>query len=150
MVAYGSQEIAVEADRWVNLGGNLFWDLDNDDLYDVNEGVGGTNVSITDNMTGETVIVVSNDAGTWSEFVQVKRNFTISAEKDGFGSNTTYVEIDIDTVSTDIEMTAASVSVSGVVEILPAERWNEISSSTSIVLYPVFLRALLFLCCLFQ
>ena len=132
----GSQEIAVEADRWVNLGGNLFWDLDNDDLYDVNEGVGGTNVSITDNMTGETVIVVSNDAGTWSEFVQVKRNFTISAEKDGFGSNITYIEIDIDTVSTDIEMTAASVSVSGVVEILPAERWNEISSSTSIVLYP--------------
>ena len=132
----GSQEISVEAERWVNLGGNLFWDLDNDDLYDINEGVGGTNVSITDNMTGETVVVVSNDAGSWSEFVRVKRNFTISAEKDGFSSNQEFIEIVIDTVSRDIEMSAATVSVSGIVDILPAERWDEISSSTSITLYP--------------
>ena len=132
----GSEEISVEAERWVNLGGNLFWDLDNDDLYDINEGVDGTNVSITDNMTGETVVVVSNDAGSWSEFVRVKRNFTISAEKDGFSSNQEFIEIIIDTVSRDIEMTAAMVSVSGFVEILPAERWDEISSSTSITLYP--------------
>ncbi|MDP6857247.1 MAG: NEW3 domain-containing protein, partial [Candidatus Thalassarchaeaceae archaeon] len=132
----GSQEISVEAERWVNLGGNLFWDLDNDDLYDINEGVGGTNVSITDNMTGETVVVVSNDAGSWSEFVRVKRNFTISAEKDGFSSNQEFIEIVIDTVSRDIEMSAATVSVSGIVDVLPAERWDEISSSTSITLYP--------------
>ena len=132
----GSEEISVEAERWVNLGGNLFWDLNSDDMYDSNEGVGGTNVTITDNSTGESVVVVSNEQGTWSEFVQVQRNFTISAAKEGFSSNQEFVEIDIDTVSIDLEMTAALVSVSGLVDILPAERWDEISSSTSIVLYP--------------
>ena len=68
--------------------------------------------------------------------MQVQRNFTISAAKEGFSSNQEFVEIDIDTVSIDLEMTAALVSVSGLVDILPAERWDEISSSTSIVLYP--------------
>ena len=90
----GSEEISVEAERWVNLGGNLFWDLDSDDMYDSNEGVGGTNVTITDNSTGESVVVVSNEQGTWSEFVQVQRNFTISAAKEGFSSNQEFVEID--------------------------------------------------------
>ena len=65
----GSEEIAVEADRWLQIGGNLFWDLDNDDQYDATEGVSGVNVTLTSNQTGTVWDAVSNLDGTWSLFV---------------------------------------------------------------------------------
>ena len=65
----GSEEIAVEADRWLQIGGNLFWDVDNDDQYDATEGVSGVNVTLTSNQAGTVWDAVSNLDGTWSLFV---------------------------------------------------------------------------------
>ena len=132
----GSEEIAVEADRWLQIGGNLFWDLDNDDQYDATEGVSGVNVTLTSNQTGTVWDAVSNLDGTWSLFVPAQENFTVTFEKPGFAAEEQYFVIDTIPVSTDHEMDAGEVEVSGIVDILPASRWNDIAENTEITLYP--------------
>ncbi|DAC27917.1 MAG TPA: hypothetical protein HA330_00320, partial [Candidatus Thalassarchaeaceae archaeon] len=132
----GSEEIGVEANRWLQIGGNLFWDLDNDDEYDATEGVSDVNVTLTSNQTGTVWDTVSNMDGTWSLFVPAQMNFTVTFDKPGFAADDQYFVIDTIPVSTDHEMDAGEVQVSGIVDILPSSRWDEIAADTEIILYP--------------
>ena len=120
----------------VEIGGKAYWDTDEDDIADANEGVEGATVTI---QGGSIDTVVETDStGVWRMYVPILENYTITVEKDGFGvvsyddnSTGTYV-VDNEPVSQDIEMSAAEVTVTGTItDVLDASRLD----GASITLY---------------
>ena len=81
------------ADHDVEIGGRLYWDLDNDDTPDANEGVEGVLMNVT-SLDGTTFIsnVTSDENGVWQLFVPVRTSYVVEGSKLGFA--------DVATIST--------------------------------------------------
>jgi len=124
------------AELEVEIGGKAYWDTDEDDIADANEGVEGATVTI---QGGSIDTVVETDStGVWRMYVPILENYTITVEKDGFGvvsyddNNTGTYVVDNEPVSQDIEMSAAEVTVTGTItDVLDASRLD----GASITLY---------------
>ena len=120
----------------VEIGGKAYWDTDENDIADANEGVEGANVTI---QGGSIDTVVTTDAsGVWRIYVPILENYTVTVAKDGFGvatyddNNTGTYIVDNAPVSQDIEMSAAEVTVTGsITDVLDASRLD----GASITLY---------------
>ena len=111
----------------VEIGGKAYWDTNEDDIADGNEGVEGADVTI---QGGSIDTVVTTDAeGVWRMYVPILENYTVTVAKDGFGvvsyddNNTGTYVVDNEPLSQDIEMSAAEVTVSGsITDVLDASR----------------------------
>jgi len=130
--SFGVQYAALE----VEIGGKAYWDTDEDDIADGNEGVEGAEVTI---QGGSIDTVVTTDAdGVWRIYVPILENYTVTVSKDGFGvvsyddnNSGTYI-VENEPVSQDIEMSAAEVTVTGsITDVLDASRLD----GASITLY---------------
>ena len=126
----------VYADLEVEIGGKAFWDVDEDDIGDANEGVEGANVTIQGGSID--TIIQTNENGVWSLYVPILENYTVSIAKDGFGvvdyddNNSGFYVVGGEPLSQDIEMAAAQVTITGsVTDILDSSRLD----GASIVLY---------------
>ena len=116
----------------VEIGGKAYWDTDEDDIADANEGVEGATVTI---QGGSIDTVVETDStGVWRLYVPILENYAITVEKDGFGvvsyddNNTGTYVVDNEPVSQDIEMSAAEVTVTGsITDVLDASRLEDAS-----------------------
>ncbi len=126
----------VYAELEVEIGGKAYWDTDEDDIADGNEGVEGAEVTI---QGGSIDTVVTTDAdGVWRIYVPILENYAVTVAKDGFGvvsyddnNSGTYI-VDNEPVSQDIEMSAAEVTVTGsITDVLDASRLD----GASITLY---------------
>ena len=106
----------IYADLEVEIGGKAFWDIDEDDIGDANEGVEGADVTIQGGSID--TVIQTDDNGVWSLYVPILENYTISVAKDGFGvvdyddNNSGFYMVGGETLSQDIEMAAAQVTVS--------------------------------------
>jgi asparagine N-glycosylation enzyme membrane subunit Stt3 len=124
----------------VEIGGKVFWDLDDDNIPDGTEGVANTTVSIIGmNNTEIDTNVTTDEFGVWTLFVPIQDEYQVSVSKEGFStevynvSNLSAYPVYSQPESYDIEMTAGNVSVSGnVTDIIDASRLN----GSSVVLYP--------------
>ncbi|MGB1793045.1 MAG: hypothetical protein ACPHMS_04085, partial [Candidatus Poseidoniaceae archaeon] len=111
----------------VEIGGKAYWDTNEDDIADGNEGVEGADVTI---QGGSIDTVVTTDSeGVWRIYVPILENYTVTVAKDGFGvvsyddNNTGTYVVDNEPLSQDIEMSAAEVTVSGsITDVLDASR----------------------------
>ncbi len=111
----------------VEIGGKAYWDTNEDDIADGNEGVEGADVTI---QGGSIDTVVTTDSeGVWRMYVPILENYTVTVAKDGFGvvsyddNNTGTYVVDNEPLSQDIEMSAAEVTVSGsITDVLDASR----------------------------
>ena len=120
----------------VEIGGKVYWDTDEDDVPDIDEGVEGANVVIQGGTVDTTVS--TDPAGVWRMYVPILENYAITVSKDGFGSVSyddndtgTYI-VENEPVSQDIEMSAAEVTVTGTItDVLDASRLD----GASITLY---------------
>ena len=131
----------VYADLEVEIGGKVYWDLDNDSLPGANEGLPGMNVTVEGaNYTDFSTTISTDEDGVWRAFVPIRDVYNVTVEKEGF--DTVYYETENESgyavydspESTDIEITAGSVAVSGTVtDQVDASRLD----GASIVLYPV-------------
>ena len=126
----------IHADLEVEIGGKVYWDTDEDEVPDINEGVEGANVIIQGG--GLDTNVSTNPAGVWRIYVPILESYTVTVSKDGFGvvsyddNNTGTYIVENEPVSQDITMTAAEVTVTGTVtDVLDASRLD----SASITLY---------------
>jgi hypothetical protein len=126
----------VYADLEVEIGGKAFWDVDEDDIGDGNEGVESADVTIQGGSID--TIIQTDENGVWRLYVPILENYTVSIEKDGFGvvnyddNNTGFYVVEGEPLSQDIEMAAAQVTITGTVtDILDSARLD----GASIVLY---------------
>ena len=117
----------IYTDLEVEIGGKAFWDVDEDDIGDANEGVEGANVTIQGGSID--TIIQTNENGVWSLYVPILENYTVSIAKDGFGvvayddNNSGFYVVEGEPVSQDIEMAAAQVTITGnVSDILDSAR----------------------------
>ena len=110
------------ADHDVEIGGRLYWDLDNDDTPDANEGVEGVLVNVT-SLDGTTFVsnVTSDENGVWQLFVPVRTSYVVEGSKLGFADvaydldgNGLYVVND-SAMSEDLEVSVGLVDVSGAI-----------------------------------
>jgi asparagine N-glycosylation enzyme membrane subunit Stt3 len=123
-------------EHWVTLGGNLFWDLDDDGEYDEGEGVEGANISVSGGGLPEVVNLTSSEFGTWQLFVPVLANYTIEATRLGFAPVNTTIVIAETSNSTDLELLAGNVTVTGLIDYVQMEVWDEISAGVVLQLVP--------------
>ena len=129
-----SENFTVE--HHVTLGGNLFWDLDSDDLYDFNEGVEGANVTVSGGGLSEQVNLTSSELGTWSLFVPSNNNYTVEATQIGFGTVSILAEVSTTSNSTDIELIAGNVSINGTIDYIQMQLWDDFSDDVVLTLMP--------------
>ena len=126
----------VYAELVVEIGGKAYWDTDEDDIADANEGVEGADVTI---QGGSIDTIVTTDAsGVWRIYVPILEDYSVTVAKDGFGvvsydvNNTGTYVVENEPVSQDIEMSAAEVTVTGsITDVLDASRLD----GASITLY---------------
>ena len=128
------------AELEVEIGGKIYWDLDNNSLPGSSEGIPEMNVTIQGtNNSAFSSEVQSDEEGVWRAFVPIRDVYNVSVTKDGF--ETVYYETDntsgymvLDSPdSKDIEVSAGSVQVTGsVTDQIDANRLE----GASIVLYP--------------
>jgi len=124
----------------VEIGGKVFWDLDDDNLPDGTEGVANTTVTILGMNNSEiNTNVTTDEFGVWALFVPIQDEYQVSVSKEGFStkvynvSNTSAYPVYSEPESYDIELTAGNVTVSGnVTDIIDASRLN----GSTVVLYP--------------
>ena len=125
----------------VEIGGKVYWDLDNNSLPSSGEGLPGMNVTVVGSNNSEFSTTVStDDEGVWRVFVPIRDVYNVTVEKEGF--ETVYYEtanqsgytVHDSPDSTDIEVTAGLVDAEGTVtDQLDADRLV----GATIVLYPV-------------
>jgi len=137
----GTLEIGtIYADLVVEIGGKVFWDLNEDDAASLFEGVPDVNVTIMgSNNTVINETIITDSEGVWSLFVPLRDIYSVSIDKEGFASET--YDIDqtggfpvYDTMASyDLEMNAGNVSVSG--NVTDIQGSNRLTDAT-ITLYP--------------
>jgi asparagine N-glycosylation enzyme membrane subunit Stt3 len=106
----------------VEIGGRLYWDLDDDNTPDADEGVSGVLMNIT-SLDGTTFVsnVTSDDDGVWQLYVPVRTSYVVEGSKEGFADiaydldgNGSYVVND-SAMSEDLQVSVGLVDVSGAV-----------------------------------
>tara|TARA_B100000700_G_scaffold65285_1_gene72120 strand:- start:45677 stop:55171 length:9495 start_codon:yes stop_codon:yes gene_type:complete len=95
----------------VELSGNVFWDLNDDDDSDVGEGVSEVAIHMTSDDYGE-YHLVTDGAGDWSIYVPLDSYWDVTATTLGFSEENRTISVSSPN-SVDIELTAGSVGVSG-------------------------------------
>jgi len=132
---WANDNLTLEANRFVTVGGNLFWDLDGDGGWDFNEGIEDATVELTgENFTS--VNMTTTQYGTWTHFVPVNANYTVMANKTGFSPETVIYQVGAVSNSTDMMLLAGNVSVQGNLSYIIPELWDDISDRIVIVLLP--------------
>ena len=125
------------ADLEVEIGGKVFWDLNENDVVDSHEGVEGVNVTIIGGDINETL---ETDAdGVWTLYVPIRSSYNVTVAKEGFSTETynmnntsSYIVEDVP-VSEDLELSAGIVAVSGTItDATSPERLNDVT----VTLYP--------------
>ena len=125
----------------VEIGGKVFWDLDEDDVPDSTEGIPDFSVTVMGtNNTDVNETVLTDSEGVWRLFVPIRDAYNVTVSKDGFDTvhyeedNASGYVVNDSPDSRDIEVNAGSVDVMGTVtDQIDAARLD----GASIVLYPV-------------
>lgn len=112
----------ISADLVVEIGGKVFWDLNDDNVSSLSEGVPEVNVTIMGyNNTAINETIATDEDGVWRLFVPLRDVYSVSIDKEGFTSESYDVEETggfpvYDTIASyDIEMNAGNVSVNGTI-----------------------------------
>ena len=131
---------AVYATLEVEIGGKVFWDLNNDSVPNLGEGLPEMTVTVEgDNNSEFSATVTTDDEGVWRVFVPIRDVYNVTVEKEGY--ETVYYETENQsgyTVhdspdSTDIEVSAGLVEVFGTItDQLDAARFRRWSNQRRI------------------
>ena len=138
-----SVELGIQyAELEVFIGGNVFWDYNDDNISDIGEWIEGVNVTVIgDNNSEINQSVMTDIDGNWNLFVPIRDVYNISVAKEGYetvyysSDNVSGFTVNDDTVTLDIEITANNVAVSGVVTTALPNPELQLNGS-SITLYP--------------
>ena len=131
----GNANTNLTLNKWVEIAGNLFRDINNDDAWSYAEGIEGANVTVSSPTFGP-VELTSEILGTWRVFVPVNDTYDVLATKDGYSNGSASIQVDYTANTSDIEMMAGMVTVGGEIShVLPSE-WNLIADEITLALIP--------------
>ena len=131
----GNADTNLTLNKWVEIAGNLFRDINNDDAWSYAEGIEGANVTVSSSTYGP-VDLTSDILGTWRVFVPVNDTYDVFATKDGYSNGSASIEVDYAANTSDIEMMAGVVTVGGEIShVLPSE-WSIIADDITLALIP--------------
>jgi hypothetical protein len=113
---------AVYAELEVEIGGKVYWDLDNNSLPSANEGIPAINVTVLGaNNSDVSIDTSTDDQGVWRAFVPIRDVYNVTVAKEGFETvyyatnNESGFAVYDSPDSQDIEVSAGSVDVFGTV-----------------------------------
>ena len=121
--------------KFVELGGNVFWDFDDDNSSDVGEGIFNATILIVGEENNHTAFT-GND-GDWALFVPAGTSWNIEVEVDGFSTESFAVAVSGVANTVDTEMSALPVAVEGSIAYIDAEQLSLISEGVVLQLIPV-------------
>lgn len=129
----------VNADLEVEIGGKIYWDLNEDDAPGITEGIEGFFVEVVGTNTTIDTNVTTDDLGVWRLFVPVDDTYQVTVSKEGFAtetynvSNSSAYPVENIPESHDQKVIAGNVAVAGnVTDINDAGRLD----GATIMLYP--------------
>ena len=106
----------------VEIGGKVYWDLDNNSVPSFGEGLPEMNVTVVgSNNTDVSTTVVTDEEGVWRVFVPIRDVYNVTVAKEGFETvyyataNQSGYTVHDSPDSTDIEVTAGLVDAEGTV-----------------------------------
>jgi len=108
-----NHQVFLTVQKLVSLSGKVFWDLDDDGAPGFSEGLSNASVNITGDLDSPTHHLISDNDGVWSTFLPVQSSWNITVEREGFGTQTSPVQIGETSVTENIEISAGEVEISG-------------------------------------
>ncbi len=131
----GNPDANLTLNKWVEIAGNLFRDVNADDAWSFAEGIEGANVTVNSTTFGP-VDLTSDILGTWRVFVPVNDTYDVLAHKNGYSNGSVAIAVDYTANTSDIEMMAGIVTVGGEIShVLPSE-WGVIADEITLTLIP--------------
>ena len=117
-VSAGSEhQVTKMVEYLVLASGKVFWDLNDDGNAGVFEGLPNATVSFSLNNSGNSsspaFSTKSSSTGAWSTFLPVQSIWNVSVELEGFETENSSLEVAMESVSKDIEISAGEVEISG-------------------------------------
>ena len=106
--------------RLVEMSGKVYWDLDDDGLPGFGEGIANVSVNIT-SIDNASHSLTTDDSGDWAIYLPAGSSWNVSVEKPGFANESILVTLAATRQVENIEITAGSVEVSGVVSYISDE-----------------------------
>ena len=111
-------QVFLTVQKLVSVSGKVFWDLDDDGSPGFSEGLSNASVNITGDLDSPSHHLTSDDDGFWSTFLPAQSSWNITVEREGFGTETSEVEIGEISVTNNIEISAGEVEITGSISYL--------------------------------
>ena len=121
--------------KFVELGGNVFWDFNDDNSSNVGEGIFNASIHISSDASNYTV--TSDNSGDWSLFLPADTAWNVEVVVDGFSNESFAVAVSGASNTVDTEITAQPVSVQGIISYIDSEQLSLISDGVTLELIPV-------------
>ena len=121
--------------KFVELGGNVFWDFNDDNSSNVGEGI--FNATIHINGDGGNYTTTSDNSGDWSLFVPADTAWVVEVVVGGFSTESLAVAVSGVPNTVDTEMIAQPVPVQGTISYIDSEQLSLISDGVTLELIPV-------------
>ena len=105
----------------VQIGGKVYWDLNDDSIATPNEYVEGANISVVGINNDVTENVTTDENGIWSTFVPIRSEYNVSVVKEGYSNsyftstNNTKLAVENDSYLENTKIIASNVQVSGLI-----------------------------------
>ena len=117
-VSAGSEhQVTKTVEYLVLASGKVYWDLNDDGNAGVLEGLSNSSLSFSSNTSGNLTSslfsINTSSTGAWSTFLPAQSSWNLSVELDGFGTENTSLEVAMDSITKDIEISAGEVEISG-------------------------------------
>ena len=117
------QELSIQLtiNRFVEVGGRVFWDLNDDSSPSSGEGLNNASVNLTLD-SGENFDLKTNELGQWSIFLPSNSIVNYSVEKEGFESSNDTLTVENLAITRNTEISAGNVIVTGILSYI-SEEW---------------------------
>ena len=109
----GDNHLDLVANLYVSLSGTTFWDLNDNNVSNVGEGISDVEITLTDSSTGIDSLILTDDNGDWELFVPYNSTWEIETSYDGFEDINEAVSVSDSSNSVDLELIAGLVDVNG-------------------------------------
>ena len=130
------------ADRFAEVSGNVFWDLNDNGVYNIGEGINNATLTVLpgtcdENSSSDSTVVQNSDSsGSWSSFETVGSDYCLEVSAEGFSDISQDIELGNSSLEIDSMMMAELVQVGGQISYIDADQFSSVSDTLLLELIP--------------